>query len=569
MRGGLCIVIAVLFIMPALAQQLPRNETLYIAGHHWGAPTGWNPLSATPSWPCLNANDGHFLLYEALFCIDILTNSIESLVADSYNWVDDLTLEVKINRDAHWQDGKPLTADDVMYTYELGKRYDVGHTALWDILDRMYKTDNHTVRFEMKDENANRFLLLDNLWKVYLLPKHIWEGIEKNNGYDLRKIREYRNDKPVGSGPYTLYSYSSERIVLKRYDDYWGQKKYGGLPKPGYIVHPIFKSNDLGNLAFERGDVDISQQFTPRIWETWQRGLPTGTWYKEEPYYIPGIIPCILFNFERYPLNVTEVRKAIAYSIDYSRIVELAMSNYSIPAKSSFILPIGAEAQYFNESLVKQYGWEYNPQKSIEILEGMGCKKGSDGIYRLPDGTRLGPFKLECPYGWTDWNSALQIVSQSARKVGIDLQTYFPEAQIWTTDYLSGNFDIVMASPANWQGPTQPWSRFNFVMYSKGVPPVGKNAFSNYGRYRNPDADKIIEEIPKAKEQELEGLYSQLDMIFMQDVPAIPLMYRPWQFYEYNEMHWKNFPNEDNPHASPMPLVHDGIEMLYHLEPVA
>ena len=45
------------------------------------------------------------------------------------------------------------------------------------------------------------------------------------------------------------------------------------------------------------------------------------------------------------------------------------MSNYSPAAQASLIMPYGGEAKYFNESLVKQYGWEYNPQKAIEILE--------------------------------------------------------------------------------------------------------------------------------------------------------------------------------------------------------
>jgi len=54
----------------------------------------------------------------------------------------------------------------------------------------------------------------------------------------------------------------------------------------------------------------------------------------------------------------------------------------------------------------------------------------------------------------------------------------------------------------------------------------------------------------------------------MRDIPAIPLMYRPWEFYEYNEAHWRNFPNEKNPYTAPMPLVHTGIKLLYGIEPV-
>lgn len=71
--------------------------------------------------------------------------------------------------------------------------------------------------------------------------------------------------QPVGSGPYKLQDASPERVVIVRDDNYWGKTVFGGLPKPQYIVHPIFKSNDDGNLAFQQGQLDISQQFTPVI----------------------------------------------------------------------------------------------------------------------------------------------------------------------------------------------------------------------------------------------------------------------------------------------------------------
>ena len=422
----------------------------------------------------------------------------------------------------------------------------------------------------MKSDNPNRLILLDQLRSVYVVPKHLWEKIEEKNGYDIKEIREFKNEDPIGSGPYQLYYSSSDRIVIKRYDDYWGVKLFGKLPNPRYIVHPLFKSNDAGNLALERGEIDISQQFAPQIWKMWEeKGLPVGTWYKEPPYHVPASMPSIFFNLHKYPLNVPEVRRAIAYSIDYAKISVFAMTQYSPVVRSSLILPYGSEAEFFDEDLVEECGWEYNPYKSIEILESIGCTKGSDGIYRMPDGTRLGPFKAECPHGWTDWMVSLQIVAQSASKVGIDVRTYFPDTPVCTDDRLTGNFDIIMTTPAGWPGPTQPWSRFQLVMYSKDVPPVGKMAFRNFGRYANPRADELIEKIPMVTDiKELKELYRELDKIFMQDISAIPLEYRPWKFYEYNEEHWKGFPNAENPYAPPTPTTAAGVKILYHIEPV-
>lgn len=200
-----------------------------------------------------------------------------------------------------------------------------------------------------------------------------------------------------------MISYSPEQVILQRDENYWGIP-YFGKPAPKYIVHPIFKSNDAGNLAFERGEVDLSQQFCPEIWKMWEvKKLPVGTWYKKEPYHIPASIPSLYINLGKYPLSLPQVRRALAYAIDYAKIAETAMSRYSIPVKSSLLLPMGPEAKYYNEEDVRMYGWKYDPKKAVEILEReLKAKKGSDGIYVLPDGTRLGPFTRECAYGWTD-----------------------------------------------------------------------------------------------------------------------------------------------------------------------
>ena len=115
----------------------------------------------------------------------------------------------------------------------------------------------------------------------------------------------------------------------------------------------------------------------------------------------------------------------------YAKIAKLPCP--AIPACPASI-PYGVpEQRYFNEDDVREYGWEYDPAKAVEILEkDLGAKKGADGIYVLPDGTRLGPWTAQCPYGWTDWMTSLEVVAASARAVGIDIRTEYPDAPVWT-----------------------------------------------------------------------------------------------------------------------------------------
>ncbi|RLL83800.1 ABC transporter substrate-binding protein [Petrotoga sp. Shatin.DS.tank11.9.2.9.3] len=553
----------------AQVTQIPREEAVYVAGFQWGPPTTDNPLAGGPMTFVSDPRQ-HIWIYETLFTWDPLNGKYVPILGESYKWLDELRLEVKVNPKAYFHDGEPVTADDVVYSYKLGQKYPLG-LQIWEWLKDVYKVDSHTVIFEMKPDNPNRLMVEDALGATFILPEHIWSKVEAENNYDLTKIRQFRNENPVGSGPYKVFYESPETIILVRVDNYWGNEALHGGKKPAakYIVHPIFKSNDEGSLAFENGEVDVSQQFTPRIWEMWEKkGLPVGTWYDEIPYHMPATMPSLWFNVNKYPLSLPEVRKAIAYSVNYARISELAMSNYSPKVQASLIMPYGGEAKYFDENLVKQYGWEYNPKEAIRILEeDLGATKGKDGIYVLPDGTRLGPFTVECPYGWTDWNASLQIVAQGARAVGIDIQTSFPDAPIAYDNRQTGNFDMTMWAPSQ-PGPAQPWLRFQIALYSKGVPPVGQIAYSNFGRYKNEWADQLIDMIPKVTdEKELKNLYTELDQLYREDIPMFPLMYRPQTFYEYNETYWTGWANAKNPYAPPMPLVGAGMEMLWHLEP--
>jgi len=560
--------LALVFSVTILGQvtQIPREQSLYTV-QSFVLPTTDNPFAITPNW---YVSSQRFFIYEPLFAWDFLNGKFVPFLGSSLNWIDDFRLEVKINPSAYFSDGEFVTADDVIYSFRFGQRYPIGQTV-WEWLKDIYKVDDHTVIFEMKPENGNKLAVERAIVNTLIVPEHIWSKVESNANYDISKIREFKNENPIGSGPYKVYYTSQQTMILERIDNYWGNKALhdGNLPKPKYIVQPIFKGNDEANLAFTKGEVDIPELFIPRIWELKEKKLPIGTWYKDVPYYVPATMPSLWFNVNKYPLSLPEVRRAIAFAIDYAKIAELAMSRYSPIAQASLIMPYGGEAKYFNEDLVKKYGWEYNPKEAIRILEQeLGAKKGLDGIYVLPDGTRLGSFTVECPYGFTDWMAALQIVVQSVRSVGIDVQTFYPDEAVAYDRRQTGNFDMCMHNDFS-VTPAHPWFRFQFVMYSKGSPEYGQIAYSNFGRYKNERADQLIEMIPKVTdENELKNLYTELDQIYRQDIPVIPLMYRPVFFYQFNETHWTGWATAENPYAPPLPLIGAGIEMLWHIEPV-
>jgi len=270
--------------------QLPRKETLYIAGLQWQTPQNFNPLNNNPDWP---AQGNHLELYETLFAYNQVSGALDPLLAKTLTTVDTATMTITLQDGTKWQDGSALTADDVVYTYGLAKtQSDVNYSTLFQYITDITATDAHTLQVKLDPSNLNPGFVKNFFTQIKILPKAIWQPREASG-----KLSQFVDTKPVGSGPYKLLDFSAQRVALQRDDNYWGKTAMGGLPAPKYIVHPIFKTNDDGNLAFQNGQIDLMQQFTPQIWKMWEDAkAPVGTWLDKEPYYIPGSIPILIIN---------------------------------------------------------------------------------------------------------------------------------------------------------------------------------------------------------------------------------------------------------------------------------
>jgi peptide/nickel transport system substrate-binding protein len=553
----------VALVAPIGAQDaLPRNETLYIGGFQWGPPSTFNPLASGSTWP---SGGNHHQIFEQLFTFNLVTGALDPLLASDVTFSDETTAVVTLQDGTHWQDGTPLTVDDVVFSFELAKDHgDLAYSTFWNYVTSVTPTGDRTIEFKLNADQLNPGIVRNFLATVDILPMHVWA--ERAAGDTA--LSQILDEAPLGSGPYTVLDFSIERVALVRDDNYWGIPIFG-TPAPKYIVHPIFNSNDEGNLAFQRGDLDLSQQFAPQIWQMWENnGLPVGTWFDEAPYHIPGNIPLLHINTHKPGLDNPLVRRALAYSINYPQIAATAMSNYSIPAQSSLIIPNGGEAKFVNEAQIAELGWEYNPERTREILEGeLGATMGGDGIYVLPDGTRLGPYTAMATFGWTDWVAAIELVAQSATEAGIEVVTEYPEFPVINARRNNGDFDMVIWTVAG-ATPASPWQRFRDVLDMRGVPAFGEAAFWNFGRFEHPDVPALLDAAAATTDEATQKeLFDQLNAIFMENIPAIPLMYRPLEFYEYNETHWTGFPNASNPFAPPLP-ERGGVELLYGLQPV-
>lgn len=535
------------------------GDTLFISGHQWGPPANFNPLAPTAAWPATGNNNQY--IYETALRWNILTGEIMPGLAKEFKVDGTNTITLTMQDGAAFSDGQPCTAQDVAYTFNLGKRNDALQVNAFLSEASIEASDDKTVVVTINQKSKNVSEVLRQLCEQYVFPKHVLEKIADD------KLMTEQIDTPIGTGPFPLSKADQTQIVMKRNDNYWGKTFYGGMPVFSQIIHPIFKSNEDANLKLQSGEIDVAQTFTPQLWKMWEGGKPVGTFLKDKPYFVPGSMPMLLMNTSKKGLDSPVVRRAIAAAIDYAAIAETAMSGYSAEVQPSLILPTGAESKFFNAEDAAANGWKSDAAAAEKLLTDAGATKGDDGIYVL-DGTRLGPYKLITPTGWTDWNAACEIVAKSLKAIGIDCSTNFPQQAETTQAIQGGTFDLACWYVAG-VNPSSPWARFRDIMSQSQMKPIGKTTFANYGRWKNDEVEAMLTEASQAVDDAAKkAAYDKLDALYRKEVPSCPLMYRPDEFFIYNATNFFNWPDENNAYAPPM-LRGAGNTWLFKIQKVA
>ncbi|MCL2361225.1 MAG: ABC transporter substrate-binding protein [Defluviitaleaceae bacterium] len=549
------------FVPPAtISTELPRNETLYFMGFNWGPPIGWNPFSNDMNNPLVHeevARGARLTMFETPFMFNALNGDLIPLLAyGPYRWNDDLTqLEYTINPNAFWSDGTKITAHDAAFTYDAGLRYGAsGGVAFGSFIDRVVAVDNETVRIYATltpdGRPANPLMITTFLVQNYIMQEAWLRNlIERNNG-DFSLISQDPGLDVVWSGPFGPYFFNDEIVVLIRDDGYWGQhpSMWGTLPAPRFIAHPIFEDNAAGDAAFAAGLVDVSQNFIANVQNMWlQQGLPISTFMDEPPYGMALSLPTAFFNMNSTSPGIDNpaVRRAIAMAVDYDLIIANAMTNQSPSFRDiprSLMNPTPGEQALFDSAQVAHLQWPGNEiEEANRILDEAGIERDADG-WRHIDGVRLS-YLASVPYGWSDWEAAMEIVAAAGQHIGIEITTRFDDWSVYSTIVTSAvhtEYDIFMMWTDD-ASPAQPWGRIRNLLSSEFVGVEG-NWSGNWGHFSNARVDELIAAIPLETNQAIiVDMYTELVYIYLTEVPSFTLMYRPAQFHTINESVWTGF----------------------------
>ena len=574
-------------VVPTEEGTLPRNETLYYNGQQWNPVVCWNPYSSN----CNNAmalaqqDNARVPMFETPYLYNMLDGQVYPLLADGpFTWDEGKTqITFKIKAAAKWNDGTPVTADDVAYTWASHVKYNTQFGAANKAyIASIEAVDAQTVVVKAvlgEDGKAlNPLIVNQYLSSNYVIQKAWTETLEARTGGDAAAFMADVAEDVAFSGPYGKYISNDQKVVLVRNDNYWGQdaSMWGKLPAPKYLAHVIYKDNAAGSVALAQGEVDVSQQFNSNIQVLWLNyALPISTYLSEAPYGIGASLPTAFFNLASNGLDQPVIRKAIAMAVDYDTIISNAMTNQSATftqVPRSLMNPTPGEQALFDHEAVADLQWAGNDiEGANKLLDDAGIKDtNGDGIREF-NGKDL-HYVATCPNGWSDWQAAIEVVAAAGSKIGIDIVSNYPEWGVYQTVVtnwpLAEGYDIFMMW-SDGAGPTQPWSRIRHILSSEFAETTN-NWNGNYGGYKNPAADELINKIPTMTDAaELKAAYTELVKIYLTDVPSFTLMYRPQAFHAVNESVWTNFPHEGdgtNPAVPPLDLT-DGYSIagLYNL----
>ena len=537
---------------PSVATSLP----LYTTGTAWGPYSDLNPFK---NWDYVPGTVG--LVYETAFRYDPLKDEFIPWLATAGKWTNKTTYVMTMRNGVTWNDGEPFTAADVKFTIDLLKIKTHPQNTLWTTGLESVTTSGDTVTFSFsRTPNYQEFDFY--LYNVPIVPEHIWkdytdEEVVSGNVNDVKKL--------VGTGPYVYGGGldSTQTFTWTRRDGWWATKALKLNAAPAKIIDVFNGSNaaSLGNLL--RANLDLSNNFVPGIQK--QIGGKIGSYFSEAPYMLSANTTWLFPNTTRKPLDDAAFRKALATAIDLDKIVSADYGGLVNKADPTGLLPIWDK--YIDKDVVAAKGFTYDIAKAKQMLADAGYKDANgDGYIENKDGSKI-DLSLQVPNGWSDWMTAIQIISRSTKAAGIKITPGTPDYDTLVEDRGLGKFDLVLANDR--QIANTPWTYYDYIYR---LPILDNQTTVNYERFNDPEAWSLTKQLDQTPATDVEGMkavLSELQSRFLDDMPAIPLWYNGlWA--QWNTAHWTNWPSDQGNQVLPAMwrnyLQMTGIDMLTHLQ---
>ncbi len=420
------------------------------------------------------------IIYESLLKIDPITLEFLPGIADKWSISDDKkTFFYHINPSAHWQDSYPITAFDVVATWDLlvdDDLKDPFQQDIWIRYERPIALSKNILMVKPKTLQWSLFLYFS---EFFIMPEHILGKISVSE-----YMKNYNDKMMVGSGPYIFEKASiNETVIIKRNMNWWARNLplNSGLYNFDRIKFVFYTDRTILDEALKKGDIDV---FTVGIARKWFEDLIPervedikNNHIIRQRVYInnPQGRVGYAFNIRKEPFNDIRVRKAFCMLNNREEMIKKLFFNEYILMDSYY-----ANSIYENKNNPKI---RYNPEEAIKLLEeaGYSQKNLNEEGYIEKDGK---VFELDLNILSSDTRIET-VFQEELKKVGIKLNLKKVTWATHTKDWSERNFKITLASYTTLLFPNPEnmfHSRFADV----------KNTNNIYG-FKNRRADEICE----------------------------------------------------------------------------
>jgi peptide/nickel transport system substrate-binding protein len=515
--------------------------------------------------PFFNNNQGgdwgaQGLLYEELYFTNLYTGQHTPWLAASESYSSDLTqLTFHLRPGVKWNDGQPLTSDDVVFTFNLMKAHPaLDQNSVWaTTIKSVAAPDSSTVVFTLQSADSTALFYLGG---IFIVPQHVWANISGDPA-------KFANDsKPVGTGPYELTSFNSDVITYNANPNYWGTK-----PQVKTVLAIATKDNTTTITNMIQGQYDWAGVGWSPDYDTQFKAKDS---QHNQDFFAPSNTVMLYLNLSKAPFNNLLVRKAINAAIDRTQLPQ------GVALYAKVASPTGVMIPTFNNWIASQYQtpFESSASQAGSFLEQAGFRKGSDGFYRDASG-KVFSMAVDVVNGWSDWDQDVQFIVNDLNKAGIKA-TLNSESGFtpYYTAITTGSYDAAISWTDS--GPTPYYPYRDMLNSANAGNPVAKKAAvgTNFEGWAaatsnglSAQTDQLLAQYkanPDGSPAQMQAIQG-IEAIMVNQLPAIPLTVNvTWD--EYSTKNWVGWPSTSNPFDVGSPYqMPDAANVILHLTPAS
>lgn len=486
------------------------STEVLIAG--WGGTTwtrNFNLFSPTAT----TITPGTAFFYEPLVRLDrTKAGTVLPYLAEKWEFNSDgKELTFSLRQDVTWNDGKPFTAKDVAFTWQLVLDKKTNSRYPFKAVSAV---DDYTITVTY---DSPAYADLVPFATRSILPEHIWKSQNPST---------FTNESPVGTGPFVLDAFSPQQVSLKMRDDYWGGKSKGVQTVKIKAMSP-----DAAKDALKKGNIDYGTMGWESADEEYIAIDPETHVYN---FYPTGTAAGLVFNCMHAPYDDPAVRRALRASVDLEAAANAVQVGYGVPTKA------GLDPNVYKDVLAP----DQEQKQDVELAK----KELADAGWQVVDGKlskdgKTYQLRYDVYQPYTEWVLTGQILADQWKKalglvVGINQLADQPYSQLVE----SGDYGMLSAAPTGGSQISDVVTQYDSTKVTE--PGKGKN-FGNMSFYKNPTIDelgkKLLAIAPGDKLDEVKALAQQAQQILTDDCPFIATATAGWKAV-LNTTRWTGWP---------------------------